>query len=99
MEGEREEAVAAALNAINKANLGGVVEEGAWRTLVDEYFLFAEDELETPDQDLSSEEGIDEPQDSLEPEDDEDEPLVITDPSEQILKDEREQCEKFRYVV
>ena len=79
---EEPDALADALNAINRANLWGLATADQWTDLVNEYFVYAEEEeggeAEPPEPE----------EDPPDPVEDEDEPLIITDPVEKILQDE-----------
>ena len=89
---EREQQVA---DAINRCNLSGAVEDrGEWQSLVNDYFCFDEDPPEIEPEPTLEEETIIEEEPS-EPESDEDEPLVIPDPTEQILAEEKARCQNF----
>ena len=83
---DRAQALADALNNISRANLHGMAAEVQWRNLVDEYFLYEEEVEEVEEQSEEEEEPLGDVADSL----------VVTDPTEEILKDEWTCCENFR---
>ena len=88
------DALADALNAINRANLRGFATADQWTYLVNEYFVYAEEEGYEEEEHGEPEppEAEENPQDPVE---DVEEPLIITDPMEKILQDE---CENFVQV-
>ena len=89
---ETEDALA---DALNRANLKGLATADQWTELVNEYFVYAEDEeghKEEQQGETEPPEPEEEPQDPVE---DEDEPLIITDPMEKILQEEWDKCEHF----
>ena len=85
---EKPGALADALNAINRVNLRGLATADQWTDLVNEYFVYAEEEEGHEEEEF----GKTDPPDPVE---DEDEPLIITDPVEKILQDEWDMCENF----
>ena len=91
--------VANAINAITRANLSSAVaEHEEWRHLVNDYFLFTEefDDSEDSDQDSESETEENDGEDVAESSDGEDLPLVVPNPTQQVLDQERAKCDKFR---
>lgn len=91
--------VANALNAITKANLTtAVAEQGVWRQLVNDYFLFPEnfDDSEDSDQDSESDTEENDGEDVAESSDEEDLPLVVPDPVQQLQDEESTRCANFR---
>ena len=83
---EAPDALADALNAINRANLRGLATADQWTDLVNEYY--AEEEEGHEEEEGGETEPPEPKQDPPDPVEDEDEPLIITDPIEKILQDE-----------
>ena len=87
-----EEAEDALSDALNRANLRGLATADQWTKLVNEYFVYPEDE-EGHEEEVHGEteppEPEEEPQDPLE---DEDKTLIITDPAEKNLQEEWDKC-------
>ena len=91
-------ALADALNAINRANLRGLATADQWTDLVNEYFVYAEEEEGHEEEEGGETEPPEPEEDPPDPVEDEDEPLIITDPVEKILQDEWNMCENFNLV-
>ena len=89
-------ALADALNAINRANLRGLATADQWTDLVNEYFVYAEEEEGHEEEEGGETEPPKPKEDPQDPVEDEDEPLIITDPVEKILQDEWDMCENFK---
>ena len=95
---EAEDALADALNTINRANFKGLATADQWTVLVNESLVYAEDEEGHEEEEHGGtehpepEEPEEEPQDPVE---DEDEPLIITHPLEKILQEEWGKCKHF----
>ena len=85
---EQPDALADALNAINRANLRGLATADQWEDLVNEYFVYAEEEEGHEEEGGGETEPPEPEEDTTDPVEDEDEPLIITDPMEKILQDE-----------
>ena len=88
-------ALADALNAINRVNLRGLATADQWTDLVNEYFVYAEEEEGHEEEEGGETEPPEPEEDPPDPVEDEDEPLTITDPVEKILQDEWDMCENF----
>ena len=88
-------ALADALNAINRANLRGLATADQWTDLVNEYFVYAEEEGREEEEGGETEPPEPE-EDAPDPVEDEDEPQIITDPTEKILHDKWDMCENFK---
>ena len=86
-------ALADALKAINRANLRGPATADQWTDLVNEYFVYAEEEEGHEEEEGGETEPPEPEEDPPDPAEDEDEPLIITDPVEKILQDEWDMCE------
>ena len=93
---DRAQALADALNNINRANLHGVAGEAQWRNLVDEYFLYEADEEEAVPMEQPPEPPSDDSEEEEEPSEEAADPLVVTDPMDEIMREEWSRCEKFR---
>ena len=93
---EEPAALADALNAINRANLRGLATADHWTDLVNEYFVYAEEEEGHEEEEVGETEPPEPEEDPPDPVEDEDEPLIITDPVEKILQDEWDMCENFK---
>ena len=81
------DALADARNAINRANLRGLATADQWTDLVNEYFVYVEEEEGHEEKEGGETEPPEPEEDSPDPVEDEDEPLIITDPMEKILQD------------
>ena len=90
---EAPDALADALNAMNRANLRGFATADQWTDLVNEYFVYAEEEEGHEEEEGGETEPPEPEEDPPDPVEDEDEPLIITDPVEKILQDEWDKCE------
>ena len=88
-------ALADALNAINRANLRGLATADQWTDLVNEYFVYAEEEEGHEEEEGGETEPPEPEEDPPDPVEDEDEPLIITDPVEKILPDKLETSCKY----
>ena len=89
------DALADALNAINRANWRGLATADQWTDLVDEYFVYAEEEEGQAEEEQGEPETPEAKENPQDPVEDDDEPLIITVPLEKILQDEWDQCENF----
>ena len=96
---EAPDALADALNAINRANLRGLAIADQWTDLVNEYFVYAEEEEGHEEEEGGETEPPEPEEDSPDPVEDEDEPLIITDPIEKILQDEWDKCENRNLLL
>ena len=85
---EAPDALADALKAINRANLRGLATADQWTDLVNEYFVYVEEEEGHEEEEGGETEPPEPEEDPPDPVEDEDEPLIITDPVEKILQDE-----------
>ena len=79
-------------SAINRANLRGLSTTERWTDLVNEYFVYAEEEEGHKEEEGGETEPPKPEDDPPDPVEDEDEPLIITDPVEKILQDEWDKC-------
>ena len=93
---EAPDALADALNAINRANWRGLATADQWTDLVNEYFVYVEEEEGYEEEEGGETEPPEPEEDPPDPEEDEDECLFITDPVEKILQDEWDKCENFK---
>ena len=92
---EAPDALADALNTINRANLRGLATADQRTDLVNEYFLYAEEEEGHEEEEGGETEPPEPEEEPPDPVEGEDEPLIITDPVEKILQDEWDKCENF----
>lgn len=91
------QAVSDAINAITRANLAGAVtDRQQLRDLVNDYFLFDDQDDRNSDKDSDTDEENIPLEDTVESDEDEDPPLLQADPIEQVLDDEKKRCENFR---
>ena len=89
------DALADALNGINRANLRGPATADQLKDLVNEYFVYAEEEEYHKEEKLGEPELPEAEEDPQDPVEDKDEPLIITDSFEKNLQDEWDQCENL----
>ena len=87
--------LANAINAMNRANLRGLATADQWTDLVNEYFVYAEEEEGHKEEKHRKPEPPEADKDPQDPVEDKDEPLIITDSLEKNLQDEWDQCENF----
>ena len=92
---EAEDALADALNTINRAYFKDLATADQWTELVNEYFVYAEDEEGHEEEEHGETEPPEPEEEPQDPVEDEDEPLIITDPVEKILQEEWDKCENF----
>ena len=93
--------VSDAINAITRANLGSAVRDRQqWRDLVNDYFLFDEEDASSDDDNVSEEEeDLPEDRERVEQSDEvEDPPLVEPDPTEQVLDAEKQKCVVLSFI-
>ena len=89
------DALADALIGINRANLRGPATADQWTDLVNEYFVYAEEEEGHEEEKHGEPEPPEPEEDPPAPVEDKDEPLIITDSLEKNLQDEWDMCENF----
>ena len=87
--------LANAINAMNRANLRGLATADQWTDLVNEYFVYAEEEEGHKEEKHRKPEPPEADEDPQDPVEYKDEPLIITDSLEKNLQDEWDQCENF----
>ena len=92
---EAKDALAVALNTVNRANLKGLATADQWTELVNEYLVYVEDEEGLEEQEHGETEPPEPEEEPQDPVEDEDELLIITDTIEKILQEEWDKCEKF----